>query len=87
LTIFIALDNSGLNVVCNQEYAQAVPHVHYHVIPAPVLASSPTQTPLASPEKSTPLSSKEMHKAEFESREELDEDDAEQLLKMIKAKL
>ena len=23
----IALDNTGLNVVCNQEYAQAVPHV------------------------------------------------------------
>ncbi|KAG8926749.1 hypothetical protein FRC02_008695, partial [Tulasnella sp. 418] len=31
----VALDNTALNVVCNQEYAQAVPHVHYHIVPAP----------------------------------------------------
>ncbi|KAH9080520.1 HIT-like domain-containing protein [Lactarius deliciosus] len=30
-----AVDNTALNVVCNQEYAQVVPHVHYHIIPAP----------------------------------------------------
>lgn len=27
LTRRVALDNTALNVVCNQEYAQAVPHV------------------------------------------------------------
>jgi hypothetical protein len=27
MTLYTAMDNTGLNVVCNQEYAQAVPHV------------------------------------------------------------
>ncbi|RPD62478.1 HIT-like protein [Lentinus tigrinus ALCF2SS1-7] len=48
-----ALQNTALNVVCNQEYAQAVPHVHYHIIPAPrpddapapALASMPVPGP------------------------------------------
>ena len=27
LGTFVAVDNTALNVVCNQEYAQVVPHV------------------------------------------------------------
>ncbi|KAG8739349.1 hypothetical protein FRC12_016348 [Ceratobasidium sp. 428] len=38
--LYNALDITGLNVVCNQDYAQAVPHVHYHIVPAPTFSSS-----------------------------------------------
>ena len=27
VTLYVAVDNTALNVVCNQEYAQVVPHV------------------------------------------------------------
>ncbi|KAF9489538.1 HIT-like protein [Pleurotus eryngii] len=77
-----ALDNSGLNVVCNQEYAQAVPHVHYHIIPAPILNASPPV-----PSTTEPLSHRRMHQAEFEKRNELDDEDAEALVKGIRAHL
>jgi diadenosine tetraphosphate (Ap4A) HIT family hydrolase len=30
---FVAVDNTALNVVCNQEYAQVVPHVRPHTVP------------------------------------------------------
>ncbi|KAL4080632.1 HIT-like domain-containing protein [Scleroderma citrinum] len=30
-----AIQNTALNIVCNQEYAQSVPHVHFHIIPTP----------------------------------------------------
>ncbi|KAF8158250.1 HIT-like protein [Crassisporium funariophilum] len=86
--VSIALDNTGLNVVCNQEYAQAVPHVHYHVIPAPILGSSRGVSPIVDVVGGeTPLTHREMHQKEFESREELDEDDAEALLTKIRARL
>ncbi|KAF8073666.1 HIT-like protein [Lyophyllum atratum] len=85
-----AVNNTALNVVCNQEYAQAVPHVHYHIIPAPNFSSpaAPTsvEKEIASKKKS-PHSMKEMHRMEFESREELDEDDAGVLAKEIRARL
>ncbi|KAF5382305.1 hypothetical protein D9757_008477 [Collybiopsis confluens] len=55
-----ALGNTALNVVCNQEYAQAVPHVHYHIIPAPTYDSTSTSStstlspsPLTSPTTSS----------------------------------
>ncbi|KAK0464310.1 HIT-like protein [Desarmillaria tabescens] len=60
-----ALDNTALNVVCNQEYAQAVPHVMHN----------------------PPLTGRQMHQMEFESREELDDDDAVSLLQLLRAKL
>jgi len=80
-----ALGNTALNVVGNQEYAQAVHHVHYHIIPAP----SPSSTKNNSEEKDPriPLTSKEMHKLEFESRTELDDKDAEVLVRKICARL
>ncbi|KAK0244029.1 HIT-like protein [Armillaria nabsnona] len=84
LCIETALDNTALNVVCNQEYAQAVPHVHYHIIPAPTFsATSKTSDTIRDP----PLTRHQMHQMEFESREELDDDDATSLLQLLRAKL
>ncbi|KAJ7164668.1 HIT-like protein [Mycena crocata] len=80
----LALDNTALNVVCNQEYAQAVPHVHYHVIPAPTFGR---QHVAVAPKDIEPLTRKEMHQREFEGRSELDEDDAAILAERIRSKL
>lgn len=112
-----ALGNAGLNVVCNQEYAQAVPHVssfvqlqatwmsntpgqvHYHIIPAPQFSSlsstvvetartaNAETTELSAIDPRVPLTMKQMHVMEFESREELDEEDADVLAKRIRARL
>jgi diadenosine tetraphosphate (Ap4A) HIT family hydrolase len=103
------LQNTGLNVVGNQEYAQAVHHVlsfsyhhfyiygsilwqvHYHIIPAPTLnsSSSPVRTfeDKSKKDPRIPLTSKEMHRLEFESRTELDDKDAEVLVQKIRARL
>ncbi|KAK7048155.1 HIT-like protein [Favolaschia claudopus] len=78
-----ALDNTALNVVCNQEYAQAVPHVHYHIIPAPTFIQRSTHTE----NYTEPLTMKEMHQREFEGRTELEEEDGEILAKQIRSKL
>ncbi|KAF8967079.1 HIT-like protein [Flammula alnicola] len=84
-----ALDNTGLNVVCNQEYAQAVPHVHYHIIPAPKFGGKGhgVESTDEAVGGMAPLTHREMHKKEFEAREELDDDDAEVLLKQIRSRL
>ncbi|KAJ3747069.1 HIT-like protein [Lentinula detonsa] len=85
-----ALGNAALNVVCNQEYAQAVPHVHYHIIPAPSYESSKTSPPSKielSKDKGPPLTRREMHRMEFEGREELDDEDGVALVKLIRARL
>ncbi|KIJ54908.1 hypothetical protein M422DRAFT_73658 [Sphaerobolus stellatus SS14] len=79
-----ALDHTALNVVCNQEYAQAVPHVHYHIVPAPKL-SGPESEPIAPP--LAPVSMGEMHRREFLGREELDDEEAEVLCRIIRSKL
>ncbi|KAJ7242815.1 HIT-like domain-containing protein [Mycena haematopus] len=78
-----ALDNTALNIVCNQEYAQAVPHVHYHVIPAPTFGKQP----LPQVEYTKPLTVKEMHQREFENRTELDEEEGAILADQIRSKL
>ncbi|KAK0187872.1 HIT-like protein [Armillaria mellea] len=80
-----ALGNTALNVVCNQEYAQAVPHVHYHIIPAPTFSNTASDT--SDTMRDPPLTVGQMHQMEFESREELDDDDAASLLQLLKAKL
>ncbi|KZW01513.1 HIT-like protein [Exidia glandulosa HHB12029] len=78
-----AMDNTGLNVVCNQEYAQAVAHVHFHVVPAPIL-----NAPHA---KSEPvngvLDHKAMLKFEKNAREELDESEGEIIAERIRSRL
>jgi len=76
----LAFNNKGLNVVCNQEYAQAVPHVHYHIVPAPSESSNTTRAP-------TPFSQHQMGRLEFESRGELDEDEGKEIAEKIRAKL
>jgi len=78
-----AMGNTGLNVVCNQEYAQAVPHVHYHIIPAPQLGSNSPEAVAGQ----APRTHQEMHQKEFESRHELDDDDANVLVTRIRARL
>ncbi|KAG9040497.1 hypothetical protein FS837_000555 [Tulasnella sp. UAMH 9824] len=82
-----ALDNTALNVVCNQEYAQAVPHVHYHIVPAPSGGSNkPTlKTQDETPEKEP--SYHKMLKAELLLRDELDDEDGQRLADLIRAKL
>ncbi|KAF9534513.1 HIT-like protein [Crepidotus variabilis] len=89
-----ALDNTGLNVVCNQDYAQAVPHVHYHIIPAPLLNTWNITDPDPNAERKQQESkepgsdTKKMHQMEFEARMgEMDVEDAEELAKLIRAKL
>ncbi|KAF5337483.1 hypothetical protein D9758_013606 [Tetrapyrgos nigripes] len=84
-----ALGNTALNVVCNQEYAQAVPHVHYHIIPAPVLDGSSPSSSSSTPVKKeeAPMTIRQMHRAEFESRNDLDEDDALLLANKIRTRL
>ncbi|TFK20601.1 ras GEF [Coprinopsis marcescibilis] len=86
-----ALDHTGLNVVCNQEYAQVVPHVHYHVIPAPgldkVQAAAKASASGAGEPKVDLKDLKSMHRIEFESRSELDDDDAVDFVKRVKAHL
>jgi len=78
----VARRETGLNVVCNQEYAQAVPHVHYHIIPAPSFTDSSTRSaPTLFPTRAT------MHNLEFEARSELDEDEGKIIVEKVKGKL
>jgi len=88
------MNNTGLNVVCNQEYAQAVPHVHYHIVPAPQLNSSAASLEAAGklpiqgqPHAESPFSYDEMHRREFEARDELSDDFAEVFTKKFRANL
>lgn len=78
-----ALDNPGLNVVCNQEYAQAVAHVHFHVVPAPILdGSAPTSGPV-----NQVLDQKTMLRLERDAREELVDEEGEVIAERIRSKL
>ncbi|KAI0031899.1 HIT-like protein [Vararia minispora EC-137] len=76
-----AMENTALNIVCNQEYAQAVPHVHYHIIPAP----RPGESQHRRVDKQLPEDMLDMHRREFHSRNELDDDDAKDIVGRIKA--
>ncbi|TBU29918.1 HIT-like domain-containing protein [Dichomitus squalens] len=93
-----ALQNTSLNVVCNQEYAQAVPHVHYHIIPAPRSGSNPGASASTTPgvvgdtaerrdRVTMPLTEQEIHWRELEVRSQLDEGDAMRLVESIRAHL
>jgi len=82
-----AIDNTALNVVCNQEYAQVVPHVHYHIVPAPQFSSLQAGLGSRDLDRELPLTGKELHRKEYESRDDLDEDVAHALVERIKAHL
>jgi len=50
------MDNPDLNFVCNQGYAQAVHHVHFHLVPAPIFNTSSifsNSTPVPQPTTAT----------------------------------
>ncbi|KAI0743920.1 HIT-like protein [Daedaleopsis nitida] len=100
--ISTALQNTALNVVCNQEYAQAVPHVHYHIIPAPRPESQAGANTMGDPSAQVvpalarreardhvtrPLTEKEMLHRELEARSGLEESEAEKLVEIIRARL
>ncbi|GAA5988280.1 hypothetical protein JCM5350_002841 [Sporobolomyces pararoseus] len=68
-----AVDQPDFNIVSNQGYAQVVPHVHYHLVPAPRLNDSPP-----------PSSTKRLL---FSSRTELEDQDAEKLVRRIREEL
>ncbi|KAL1742032.1 HIT-like domain-containing protein [Schizophyllum fasciatum] len=80
-----ALDHTALNVVCNQEYAQAVPHVHYHIIPAPKIGSATEEVSYSASQP--PISLGAVHRMELEGRDELEEDEASELMQAITARL
>ena len=63
--------------------------VHYHIIPAPKFSTLPTQSgsgPGDLDQKPAPTGM-DMHREEYESRDDLDEDDAYALVERIKAHL
>jgi len=78
------LENPGLNVVGNQEYAQAIPHVHYHIIPAPRLDGPRERN---KHKTLVPPTEKQMHIMELEGRTELDEDFAKEFTDRIRREL
>lgn len=61
--------------------------VHYHIIPAPTFGTSSEPTRSLKEPSSNKPTMKEMHRLEFESRRELDEDEASVLAKEIRAKI
>jgi len=63
-----------------------VSQVHYHIIPAPIFESSTKETGTQDG-LSRPQTMMEMHKSEFESREEVDDTEARNLVKDLRARL
>ncbi|GAA6024670.1 hypothetical protein JCM11491_003459 [Sporobolomyces phaffii] len=69
-----AVDQPDFNIVSNQGYAQVVPHVHYHLVPAPRAdAPRPSRTPAA--------------RLFAAARTELDDDDGAELARRIRDEL
>ncbi|CAO1622899.1 unnamed protein product [Sympodiomycopsis kandeliae] len=75
----MTLGDDRLQVITNQGYAQVVPHLHFHIVPAPPLPGSGSQ-PVSKPPKtkSKPLMSLLGH-----GREELDDEDGANLAKTV----
>ncbi|KAI0766390.1 HIT-like protein [Trametes elegans] len=82
--ISAAVENTALNVVCNQEYAQAVHHVHYHIIPAPRPGAD--DAPERGDHVTKALTEKEMFKLEFEARHNLQDESATKLAENIRSR-
>ncbi|KAJ9475102.1 putative Hit family protein 1 (putative) [Pseudozyma hubeiensis] len=73
-----ALGDERLQVITNQIYAQLVPHVHFHVVPAAMRPA--TDGKAKSPASSNPLAALGLG----HGREELDDEEAEELCKKIR---
>ncbi|KDQ05923.1 hypothetical protein BOTBODRAFT_39875 [Botryobasidium botryosum FD-172 SS1] len=71
---------TGLNIVCNQDYAQVVPHAHYHIVPAPNLSDKPHKRGASFPRQT-------LLGHEHDSRDELDDDDARKFAKAMRCRL
>ncbi|KAJ9111382.1 hypothetical protein QFC19_001150 [Naganishia cerealis] len=98
-----ATGNPDLNVVCNQGYAQAVHHVHWHLVPAPIFdaPNRPTMSVASKLSKSSPnktikngdkkdteaFTHQHMLRGEMAYRDFLDDDDAKVLAEKIRSKL
>jgi hypothetical protein len=61
--------------------------VHYHIIPAPKFNSLPTGLDPKDLKQELPLTTMDMHRKEYELRDDLDEDDAHALVEKIKTHL
>jgi hypothetical protein len=61
--------------------------VHYHIIPAPKFSSLPTGLDPKALKQELPLTAGDMHRKEYELRDDLDEDDAHALVEKIKTHL
>ena len=61
--------------------------VHYHIIPAPKFSSPPTGLDPEDLKQELPLTTRDMHRKEYELRDDLDEDDAYALVEKIKTHL
>ena len=61
--------------------------VHYHVIPAPKFSSLPTGLDPKDLKEELPPTARDMHRKEYELRDDLDEDDAHALVEKIKTHL
>lgn len=82
-----ALQNTALNIVCNQEYAQAVAHVHYHVIPAPTTFALPESLPERVDHVTQPLVEKDIFRREREMRGELDGEAGQIIAEQIRSRM
>ncbi|KZT56357.1 HIT-like protein [Calocera cornea HHB12733] len=79
----ISTQHNDLNVVCNQGYGQAVPHVHFHIVPAPRVGDVAVQ-----PKGTTgPMDHQSMVRSEYDRREELDDNAGKDMADRIKSKL
>jgi len=77
--ITLAFDKEALTVSLNQVYAQTVPHTHFHIVPAPDPDNTGTSTPK--------LVKRSGLIGRYHTRTQLDDEDAEEVLKMIKSRL
>ncbi|EST08466.2 Histidine triad (HIT) protein [Kalmanozyma brasiliensis GHG001] len=73
-----ALGDERLQVITNQIYAQLVPHVHFHIVPAAMRPSKDDKTKKSA--SSNPLAMMGLG----HGREELDDEEAEELAKKIR---
>ncbi|CAD6888162.1 unnamed protein product [Tilletia laevis] len=86
-----ALGDDRLQVITNQVYAQVVPHLHFHIVPAPPLPGSTPRNPSPSQGSSqTPLfrgaspESISLLRAFGHGRDELEDDDADTLVRQMR---
>lgn len=91
-----ALKDDRLQVITNQIYAQVVPHLHFHIVPAPPLpGSSSSSNAATSSAESSPRTlfrgsspaSISLLKAFGHGRDELDDDDALLLTRLMREAL